>query len=89
MSKVAQQAETISLINSITAAEAVDISESQNECMIKIGMTLHESLTIIIYEVIMVVIVIAVKLLEHAQVGPTQARFFGSMKIYLISIDLH
>ena len=52
LSKVAEWlAGAISLLHSSIGEELVDITESQNECMIKIGVTWYE-LLIVIYKAI-------------------------------------
>ena len=44
----------------------VDLSESQKECTIKIGMIWYENFIIIIYEVIILIaIILVVKLFKH------------------------
>ena len=58
ISKVAKQlVGPITPLISITG-ENVDINTSQNECMIKVGMTWHAILIIIIYEMIILAIII-------------------------------
>ena len=67
VSKVAKQlARDITLLNSIKGGETVNISKSQNECVIKVGMTRHEILIIIVYEVIILIVSdLVVKLFKH------------------------
>ena len=68
VSKVTKQlAGAISLLNTIRGAETTDLNDCQKEQIIKIGITWHEIMVLIIYEVIMlIVIVLIVRLVKQA-----------------------
>ena len=54
------------LLNTIRGAESTDLNECQKDYIIKIGITWHEILILVIYEVIIsIVIVLVVKLVKH------------------------
>ena len=56
----------ITLLNTIRGAESIDLNECQEIYVIKIGLTWHEILILVIYEVIiLMVIVLIVKLVKH------------------------
>ena len=56
----------ITLLNTIRGAESTDLNECQKDYIIKIGITWHEILILVIYEVIiLIVIVLIVKLVKH------------------------
>ena len=67
VSKVTKQlAGAISLLNTIRGAETASLNNCQKEYIIKIGITWHEIMILIIYEVIiLVVIVLIVRLVKH------------------------
>ena len=55
----------ITLLNTIRGAESTDLNECQKDYIIKIGITWHEILILVIYEVIiLIVIVLVVKLVK-------------------------
>ena len=54
------------LPNTIRGAESTDLNECQKDYIIKIGLTWHDILMLVIYEVInLIVIVLVVKLVKH------------------------
>ena len=56
----------ISLLNTIRGEETTDLNYCQKEYIIKIGITWHEIMILIIYEVIILIaIVLVVKLVKH------------------------
>ena len=56
----------LTLLNTIRGAESTDLNECQENYIIKIGLTWHEILILVIYEVIiLMVIVLIVKLVKH------------------------
>ena len=67
VSKVTKQLTgAITLLNTIRGAESTDLNECQENYIIKIGLSWHEILILVIYEVIiLVVIVLIVKLVKH------------------------
>ena len=67
VSKVTKQLTgAITLLNTIRGAESTDLIECQENYMIKIGLTWHEILILVIYKVIiLMVIVLIVKLVKH------------------------
>ena len=67
VSKVTKQLTgAITLLNTIRGAESTDLNECQKDYIIKIGITWHEILILVIYEVIiLIVIVLVVKLVKH------------------------
>ena len=67
VSKVTKQLTgAISLTNTIRGAETTDLNDCQKEYIIKIGITWHEIMILIIYEVIIfIAIVLIVKLVKH------------------------
>ena len=67
MSKVTKQLTgAITLLNTIRGAESTDLNECQKDYIINIGLTWHEILILVIYEVIiLIVIVLVVKLVKH------------------------
>ena len=69
VSKVTKQLTgAVTLLNAIRGAETTDLNdcECQREYVIKIGITWHEIMILIIYEVIILIaIVLAVKLVKH------------------------
>ena len=67
MSKVTKQLTgVISLLNTIRGAETTDLNDCQKEYIIKIGITWHEIMILITYEVIILIaIVLVVKLVKH------------------------
>ena len=67
VSKVTNQLTgAISLLNTIREAETTDLNYYQKEYVIKIGITQHEIMILIIYEVIILIaIVLVVKLVTH------------------------
>ena len=67
VSKVTKQlAGAVSLLNTIRGGETASLSDCQKEYIIKIGITWHEIMICIIYEVIiLVVIVLIVRLVKH------------------------
>ena len=67
VSKVTKQLTgAISLLNTIRGAETTDLNDCQKEYIIKIGITWHEIMILIIYEVItLIAIVLVVKLVKH------------------------
>ena len=68
VSKVTKQLTgAISLLNTIRGAETTDLNDCQKEYIIKIGITWHEIMILIKYEVIILIaIVLVVKLFKHA-----------------------
>ena len=66
-SKVTKQLTgAITLLNTIRGIESTDLNEFQKNYIIKIGLTWHEILILVIYEVIiLMVIVLATKLVKH------------------------
>ena len=66
-SKVTKQLTgVISLLNTIRGAETTDLTDCQKEYVIKIGITWHEIMILIIYEVIILIaIVLIVRLVKH------------------------
>ena len=57
---------SITLLNTIRGAESTDLNECQENYIIKIGLTWHEILMLVIYEVIiLMVIVLIAKLVKH------------------------
>ena len=69
VSKVTKQLTgAITLLNSIREAQSTDLNECQKDYIIKIGITWHEILILVIYEVIiLIVVVLVVKLVKHIQ----------------------
>ena len=67
VSKVTKQLTgAITLLNTIRGAESTDLNECQKDYIINIGLTWHEILILVIYEVIiLIVIVLVVKLVKH------------------------
>ena len=67
VSKVTKQLTgAISYLNTIRGAETTDLNDCQKEYVIKIGITWHEILLLIIYEVIILIaIVLIVRLVKH------------------------
>ena len=67
VSKVTKQLTgAIILLNTIRGAESTDLNECQENYIIKIGLTWHEILILVIYEVIILMfIVLVVKLVQH------------------------
>ena len=67
VSKVTKQLTgATTLLNTIRGVESTDLNECQENYIIKIGLTWHEILILIIYEVIiLMVIVLVVKLVKH------------------------
>ena len=67
VSKVTKQLPgAITLLNTIRGAESTDLNECQKDYIIKIGITWHEILILVIYELIILnVIVLVVKLVKH------------------------
>ena len=67
VSKVTKQlAGALTLLNTIRGAETTDLNDCQKEYIIKIGITWHEIMILIIYEVIILsAIVLVVKLVKH------------------------
>ena len=67
VSKVTKQlAGAISLLNTISGGETANLNDCQKEYTIKIGITWHEIMILIIYEVIiLIVIVLNVRLIKH------------------------
>ena len=56
----------ISLLNTIRVGETTDLNDYQKEYIIKIGITWHEIMLLIIYEVIILTaIILVVKLVKH------------------------
>ena len=54
---------TISLLSTIRGAETTDLNDCQKEYIIKIGITWHEIMMLIIYEVIIFIAI--VRLVKH------------------------
>ena len=69
MSKVTKQLTgALTLLNIIRGAETTDLNDCQKDYIIKIGITWHEIMILIIYEVIILIaIVVVVKLVKHVQ----------------------
>ena len=67
MSKVTKQLTgALTLLNTIRGVESTDLNECQKNYIIKIGLTWHEILILVVYEVIiLMVIVLVVKLVKH------------------------
>ena len=67
VSKVTKQlTAAITLLNTIRGAETTDLNDCQKEYIIKIGITWHDIVILIIYEVIILIaIVLVVKLVKH------------------------
>ena len=67
VSKVTQQLTgAITLLNTIRGAESTDLNECQEDYIINIGLTWHELLILVIYEIIiLIVVVLIVKLVKH------------------------
>ena len=67
VSKVTKQLTgAITLLNTIRGVESTDLNECQKDYIIKKGLTWHEILILVIYEVIiLMVIVLIVKLIKH------------------------
>ena len=67
VSKVTKQLTgAITLLNSLRGTETTDLNECQKDNIIKIGLTWHDILILVIYEVIiLIVIVVVVKLVKH------------------------
>ena len=67
VSKVTKQLTgAITLVNTIRGAETTDLNDCQKDYIIKIGITWHEIMILIIYEVIILIaIVLVVKLVKH------------------------
>ena len=67
VSKVTKQLTgAITLLNTIRGAESTDLNECQKNYIIKIGISWHEILILVIYEVIILIfIVLVVKLAKH------------------------
>ena len=67
VSKVTKQPTgTITLLNTIRGAQSTDLNECQKNYIIKIGISWHEILILVLYEVIiLIVIVLVVKLVKH------------------------
>ena len=67
VSKVTKQLTgAISLLSTIRGAETTDLNDCQKEYITKIGITWHEIMTLIIYEVIILIaIILVVKLVKH------------------------
>ena len=64
MSKVPKQLTgEITLLNTIRGAESTDLNACQEDYIIQIGITWHEILILVLYEVIIIVLV--VKLVKH------------------------
>ena len=56
----------MTLLNTIRGAETTDLNDCQKDYIIKIGITWHETMILIIYEVIILfAIVLVVKLVKH------------------------
>ena len=64
VSKVTKQLTgSITLLNSLRGAESTDLNECQKDYVVKVGLTWHDILILVIYEVIiLIVIVLLVKL---------------------------
>ena len=67
VSKVTKQLTgALTLLNTIRGAETTDLNDCQKDYIIKIGITWHEIMILIIYEVIILIaIVVVVKLVKH------------------------
>ena len=67
MNKVTKQLTgAICHLNTIRGAETADLNDCQKDYIIKVGITWHENMTLIIYEVIILIaIVLVVKLVKH------------------------
>ena len=67
VSKITKQLTgAITLLNTIRGAESTDLNEFQKDYIFKIGITLHEILILVLYEVIILIfIVLVVKLVKH------------------------
>ena len=67
LSKVTKQlTEAMTLLNTIRGVESTDLNDCQKDYIIKIGITWHEIMILIIYEVIILIaIVLIVKLVKH------------------------
>ena len=67
VSKVTKQPTgTITLLNTIRGVQSTDLNECQKNYIIKIGISWHEILILVLYEVIiLIVIVLVVKLVKH------------------------
>ena len=56
----------ITLLNSLRGAESTDLNECQKDYIVKVELTWHDILILVIYEVIiLMVIVLVVKLVKH------------------------
>ena len=67
VSKVTKQLTgAITLLNTIRGAESTDLNDCWKDYVVNIGLTWHEILILVIYEVIiLIVIVLVVKLVKH------------------------
>ena len=67
MSKVTKQLTVaMTLLNTISGAKTTDLNDCQKDDIIKIGITWHEIMILIIYEIIILIaIVLIVKLVKH------------------------
>ena len=61
VSKVTKQLTgAITLLNTIRGAESTDLNECQENYVIKIGLTWHEILILVIYEVIILMVIVLI-----------------------------
>ena len=69
VSKVTKQlARAISLLCTIKGAETTDLNDCQKEYIIKIGITWHEIMILIINEVIILIAIVFVRLVKHVYI---------------------